>query len=129
MVKKKSCSLDEIIKFRGYDDVDTVFYNDKKDVMESELGSEGSLLLLNIRDAHILIKTFDDGNRSVQLNFKYKNKAYRYFKVSDRAILDDFRNVNDGIYNIREDLSVVISLTGKFSLTNKYYKIVAQIFY
>ena len=65
MVKKKSCSLDEIIKFRGYDDVDTVFYNDKKDVMESELGSEGSLLLLNIRDAHILIKTFEIGGAHV----------------------------------------------------------------
>lgn len=128
-VKTGSCSLEEIIKSRGYDKVDMVFYNDRKDVLEGELDGQGSLLFLNVKNSYILIKTFDDGNRRIQLNFEYNNKSYKYFGISDKVIQDNFRNLQDGVYNRRDDLSVVISLTDKFTITNKYYKMIAQIFY
>lgn len=63
-----SCSLDEVIKFRGYDDVDNMFSNNRKDVLESELGGQGSMLLLNAQNSCIFIKTFDDGKRKIQFD-------------------------------------------------------------
>lgn len=128
-VKTGSWTLEEVVEFRGYDDAENVFYNNKKDLLENELGEQGSLLFVELKNAYIFIKTFDDGNKKIQLNFEYNNKDYRYFKISDLLILDKFCNREDGIYYRIDNLQAVISLTDKYHLTNKYYKMVAQIFY
>lgn len=40
-----------------------------------------------------------------------------------------YNNKEDGAYNLTDNLCVVISLTDKYNITNKYYKMVAQLFY
>lgn len=128
-IKTGLCTLDEVIQFRGYDDVDIILYNTLKDVSDNELRNEGSLLLLNIKNSYVFIKTFDDGNRKIQLNFEYNNINYKYLSISDKEVLDFYRNKPDGIYSRKDNLCVVISLTDKYVVTNKYYKMVAQLFY
>jgi hypothetical protein len=122
-------SLDKVIAFRGYDEVEKIFYNSSKEVSERELNGQASLLLVNVIDSHIYIKTFEDGNRKTQFNFEYNNIKYSYFKVSDEVIKSALANKPDDRYYQSENLSVVFSLTDKYEKTGKYYKMVAQMFY
>lgn len=126
--RKGTSSLYEVINFRGYDKPDMVFCNYEKEVNESNLDGKGSLLLLSVINSSIFIKTFNDGHRRLQLNFTYNNANYRYFKISDEVINNRFLNYPDGVYDSRDKLSAVFSLTGKYDITNKYYKMVAQMF-
>lgn len=128
-IKTGTSSLKDVILFRGYDEVDKVFYNVNRDVAEIELSGQASLLLLNVKNSHVLIKTFEDGNRKFQLNFEYKSIGYKYFTISDKFVLSCLANKPDGKYFDRDELSVVFSLTDKYEKTGKYYKMVAQIFY
>jgi hypothetical protein len=122
-------NLEELIKQRGYDQVNQIFYNNGKEVSEEELCAQPSLLFLNVKNSYIFIKTFDEGNKKIQFNFKYNNIDYEYFKISDEAIKKEFLNEYDGTHNYRENLPVVFSLTDKYRPTGKYYKMVAQMFY
>lgn len=126
--RKGTSSLNEVINFRGYDQPDKVFYNYEKEVTESSLNGTESLLLLSVKNSSIFIKTFNDGHRKLQLNFSYNNSNYRYFKISDVIVNNNFTNYPDGIYDSRDNLSAVFSLTGKYEITGKYYKMVAQMF-
>lgn len=126
-------SLQEVVNFRGYDETNIIFYNDNKeiedkDLQEYPLNKHTSLLLLNVKNPCVFVKTFYDGNKSIQLNFTYNNINYPYFKISDVAIKTEFLNKNDGTYSLKENLPVVFSLTDKYYKKNKYYKMVAQIF-
>lgn len=126
-IKTGSSSIDEVIKFRGYDKINKVFYNNKKELEEEELGSDNSLLLLNVKNSCIFIKTFSDsGDKSIQFNFEYNNQNYIFFKVSDKKILDKYSDKCNGRFDEKEFRRVVFSLTDKFK--GKYYKMVAQLF-
>lgn len=70
-----------------------------------------------VKNSYILIKIFYDGNKRIQLNFYYNNNSYKYLKISDKVIQDNFINTQDGVYNLRDDLSVVISFTDKYNIT------------
>ncbi len=122
-------TLYDLIKNRGFDKPDKIFYNSKKDVLEDELCGQPSLLFVNVKNSSIFIKTFSDGNRRIQFNFQYNNISYNYFKISDEVIKNVFANQCDGLYNYRENLPVIFSLTDRYSNTGKYYKMVAQMFY
>jgi len=122
-------SVKEVIAFRGYDRVDNIFYNSKKDVSEGELSGQPSLLLVNVKNSYIFIKTFEEGNPRIQFNFEYNNIEYKYLKISDEIIRNALANKFDGSYYRRENLPVVFSLTDKYDKTGKYYKMVAQMFY
>ena len=127
--KTGESSLEEVINFRGYDRTDKVFYNGEKEVSKNEIDGRPSLLLLNIRNSYIFIKTFNDGNRKVQLNFEFNNREYKYFKISDIVIKGELSAEQDGAYRREDTLPAVFSLTDKFAGTEKYYKMVAQLFY
>lgn len=121
-------SLKEVIKFRGYDEPDRIFYNTKKSVTESEINGQPSLLLLNVKNSYIFIKTFPE-KKKIQLNFEYNNEEYKFIAISDERINKIYRDMADGSYNEQANLSVVFSLTDKFAGTNEYYKMAAQLFY
>lgn len=127
-VKTGESSLSEVIRFRGYDKPEKIFYNNSNVVLDSEVGGESSLLLVDVKNSYIFIKTFPD-NRKLQFNFLYNNIEYKYFKISDIAIKNTFIDEADGRYNYKDELPVVFSLTDKYNLTGKYYKMVAQMFY
>ena len=122
-------SLEEVIAFRGYDRADNIFYNSKKEVAENELSGQPSLLLVNVKNSYIFIKTFEEGKPRIQFNFEYNNIEYKYFKISDEVIKNTLANRPDGSYCSIENLPVVFSLTDKYEKTGKYYKMVAQMFY
>lgn len=126
--KTGQSTLEELILFRGYDRPSRIFYNSEKEVSKHELSGQLSLLLVNVQNPQIFIKTFYDGNRRVQLNFEYNNVAYRYFKISDIAVLKAYAGKWDGVYNLKDNLPVVFSLTDEYKKTGKYYKMAAQIF-
>lgn len=126
-IKTGSSSIDKVIEFRGYDKISEIFYNTKKELDEGEVGSDNSLLLLNVKNSYFFIKTFN-GNKRVQFNFEYNNQIYKYFKVSDKKILDKYSNKSDGTLDKKESRIVVFSLTDKYYKTRKYYKMVAQLF-
>lgn len=125
-VKTGTSTLDEIINFRGYDDTDQIFYNASKSVNESELNGGPSLLLLNIENPSIYVKTFE--KKKIQLNFDYNRRKYQYLQVSDPKIIESYSSKNDGSYQLNRNLHVVFSLTDKYDKTDKYYKMAAQIF-
>lgn len=120
-------SLKEIINFRGYDTTNKIFYNTDKSVKESEINGSPSLLLVNVKNPCIFIKTFPE-KRKIQLNFEYNNEKYKFIKISDERINNIYKDVTDGCYNIQNNLSVVFSLTDKYIYTNEYYKMAAQMF-
>ena len=127
--KTGKVTLEELIRSRGYDNPDKIFYNSNKEVSEGEVCGQSSLLFVNVKNSCIFIKTFDDGNRRIQFNFEYNNIRYNYFKISDEVIKNTFLSQHDGSYNHRDNLAVVLSLTDKYDYTGKYYKMVAHMFY
>lgn len=127
--KTGESTLEELVKHRGYDKVKQIFYNHEKAVSKKEIGGQPSLLFVDVRNSYIFVKTFYNGDRRIQFNFKHNSIDYKYFKVSDEAIKNDLLNVNDGEYKHRDNLPVVFSLTDEYDLTGKYYKMVAQMFY
>lgn len=120
-------SLDSVLRFRGYDRVDKVFYNIGNSVTENEIGGQPSLLLLNVKNSYIFIRSFED--KKIQLNFEYNNQSYKYFKISDELIKYKYQDKIDGNYNYKDNLAVVFSLTDRYDKSNKYYKMAAQLFY
>lgn len=122
-------SLEDVIEFRGYDNPSKIFYNTYKSVTESEfIGQVSSLLLVNVEDSCINVKSFPE-RKLIQFNFKYKGEDYRYIKIGDERIKNLYENKTDGYYNEREELPVVFSLTDKYNRDNKHYKMAAQLFY
>ena len=83
-----------------------------------------SLLLLEVENPTYFIKTFPNGKK-VQLNFTYNGYMYRYLKVTQQDIYNYYMNQPDGIYNADTNL-FVFSLTDKYELSGKYYKVMAQ---
>jgi hypothetical protein len=111
-------TLDEVIRLRGYDNPEYVFYNTRRDVDEDEIGAETSLLLLEISEARL----FNDGYKK-KLNFNYGRRHYTYFSVSDPELFS-VKNTT-----LPAELSAVFSLTDRFEPTGKYYKMVAHVFH
>ena len=132
-IKTDRTNLEQIIRFRGYDNPNTIFYNEGKDVSEEELDNVSSkkysLLFVNVKNAYAFVKTFQPGNTRYQLNFNYNNINYKYLKITDEKVKRSLSNKPDGQYYHRTNLPVVFSLTEKYKKTGKYYKMVAQIFY
>lgn len=127
--KEGVSSLEEVISLRGYDEANNIFYNTKKEVSQYELSGQPSLLLVNVKNSYIFIKTFEEGVPRIQFNFSYNNLEYKYFKVGDEVVKRNLINKPDGSYYFRANLDVVFSLTDKYDRTGKHYKMAAQMFY
>lgn len=126
-LKQGHSSLEEVVGFRGYDVPDKIFYNTDKSLGEEEVSGQPSLLLVDVKNSYINIKSFP-GRTLVELNFEYNDENYRYIKISDERIYRQYINQNDGKYKYRGNLSVVFSLTDKFVNTGRFYKMAAQLF-
>ncbi|TJX12703.1 hypothetical protein E9840_12260 [Tissierella creatinini] len=124
--KTGTSSLRQVLEFRGYDKVNKIFYNTEKSVSEEEVGGQPSLLLLNVNNPSILIKTFE--KKKIQFNFEYNGCSYNFFQVGDELVRSKYMNRVDGKYPYNDNVDVVFSLTDKYSNTGRYYKMVAQLF-
>lgn len=120
-------NLDEVIKIHGYDSVDYVFENeDTKLPADWIFSGTPSLCLLKVKNASIWVKTFED--KKISLNFTYDDIQYKYMRISQINLLNDYRNKTDDSYPLGT-VTVVFSLTDKYYRNGKYYKVVAQILY
>lgn len=130
-VKRGQATIEEVIQKRGCDNVNEFFYNTGRDVTEEEINHGPSLLLLNVEYPIISVKTFDNetsNKQRIDLIFRYRNTWYRYFRISDPVIKGQYADKKDGDYRFGSSRIVVLSLTGKYEGSGKYYKMVAQIF-
>jgi len=116
--------LEEVIEKHGYDNPKYVFRNtDNRIDAGTVFNGSPSLLLLNIEDGDIFIKTFE--RQKIQLNFWFNEHHYQFFKITQEDLKEFFRTKSDGSYALISN-SIVFSLTDKFSFDNRYYKVVAQ---
>ena len=111
-VKTGRSTIEQVIKFRGFDETNYIFCNVYKELSESELCNTGSLLTVRVENPKIFIKTFEQ--RKIQLNFAYNRNNYSYLKISDPKIKREYRQHSDGSYHLGNDLIIVFSLTGKY---------------
>ena len=123
--KIRMSDIDEVIDIHGIDEPRFVFGNSDAKLTDENVNLAGqSLLLLEVERPQYFIKTFPDGKK-VQLNFVYNGQVYRYIKVTQQDIHNYFLNQPDGAYNARTNF-FVFSLTDKYELSGKYYKVMAQ---
>jgi len=122
--KKGISVLQDVINLHGYDSPEYVFGNTEVSLpAEWQFKGEPSLLLLEVSEAYIWIKTFPE-KKSVTLNFEYNGQKYNYIKISQKEIKGMMRS--DGSHYIGKR-SIVISLTDQYYYNDKYYKVIAQI--
>ena len=59
----------------------------------------------------------------------YNGQWHNNIKIGDHNVLNQYLDYNDGdIDKLHSPSICVFSLTGKFEPTNKYYKMLAQLF-
>ena len=117
-------NLKEVINCCGLDDDDFIFCNtDRRLPADWQFASSKSLCLAQIHDAYI--EVCDWYGKKVYLNFAYKGRAYQHFSISQTDIYRVLINKPAGVYKVPSDI-VVFSLTDKYSLDGRYYKMVAQ---
>lgn len=117
--------LEELINIYGLSDPEYIFENTDKELSDIDISGE-SLLFVKIQDPVVFIKTFD--KKKIQLCFTYMGRRYNYFRIEDPTLKQQFWEYDDGIYNLDNEMYAVFSLTGKWNVTGKYYKILANIF-
>jgi len=118
-------NLESVIKLHGFDTPEYVFENTEVSLPENwAFDGKSSLLLLKIPISYILVKTFDNGDKKVSLNFEYNKNKYQYMSISQKEIRDRFKI--DGRHSTGSEY-IVFSLTDKYYVNGKYYKVIAQI--
>lgn len=121
----RTSNINEVIDIHGIDNPQYVFGNSDVKLTDDNIHlARRSLLLLEVENPTYFIKTFPNGKK-VQLNFTYNGYMYRYLKVTQQDIYNYYMNQPDGIYNADTNL-FVFSLTDKYELSGKYYKVMAQ---
>lgn len=131
--KVDKLTLDEVIKRRGLDDRVKIFFNADRSVVEQ------NLVDIKKRESLILVKAFDlsivvepphelsrDRSKKFRLNFSHNGIDYRRFSVGDTRIRRYFGEKDFGTYPFADYNFVVFSLTDKFELNGKNYKVAAQ---
>ena len=118
-------TIEEVAMNFGLDNRDFIFSNTKKDLVEDEL-PRASLMLVKIQNPYIVVKTFE--KKKIQICFDYNNRHYDYIRVEDTDIVEEYNRYNDGTYYLPNELYAVFSLTDKYYITDKYYKMLAKLF-
>jgi hypothetical protein len=122
----RKSNLHEVIHLHGFDRPKTIFKNTENKLPgDTVFDSEPSLLLIKLVSPEVFIKTFD--SKKVQLCFTYNGDEYRYFKITDIEINNKYSDHPDGGIRLNGIIPAVFSLTDKYKLSGKYYKVVAQI--
>lgn len=122
-------TLDKIIKWRGYDNRDKIFYNRERAVDENFIRKQKnreSLLLLPITNLSVEVVIKKD-SRQFFANFNYNGVNYKKFSVGDIAVRNNFASHNGGEYFFKDKAVVTFSLTNPYK-DNRCYKMIAQIF-
>jgi len=83
-------------------------------------------MLVKIQNPYIVIKTFE--KKKIQICFDYNNCHYDYIRIEDASIVERYNRFNDGIYPLPNELYAVFSLTDKYHVTGRYYKMLAKLF-
>ena len=132
-IKTGKLTLDEVIARHGTDDRVKIFFNDERSVIEHNLHSikkRESLLLVKASNLEIVVEqppdTHRDRSKKFRLNFSYNGTDYRRFAVGDTRIRRYFGDKDFGTYPFADYNFVVFSLTDKFELNGKNYKVAAQ---
>ena len=121
--------LKHILKWRGYDDRQEIFFSGERTISPEEIKSRErreSLLLLSATNFVVRVEVSD--RKKFYAHFDYNGKRYLRFGVGDLKIRKQFENNEEGEYFFADEVSMVCSLTNPFFETNLCYKMVAQIF-
>ena len=131
--KVDKLTLDDVIKRRGLDDRVKIFFNGDRSVVEQ------NIVGIKKRESLILVKAFDlsivvepppeisrDRSKKFRLNFSYNGVDYKRFSIGDTRIRRYFGEKDFGTYPFADFNFVVFSLTDKFDLNGKNYKVAAQ---
>ena len=121
--------ISDVIKWRGFDHRQEIFYNFDRDVDTDFILKQSkreSLLLLPVKNLIIRIEEWD--YKKFYAHFDYNGRRYRRFSVGDIAVRENFKNYAEGEYLYKKDSIVIFSLTNPYIHTNKCYKMLAQIF-
>lgn len=122
--KLNSSNLNEVVSLRGYDDSQYVFDNTEKRLNQSTASKCGkSLLLLNVINPRIFVKSFE--TKKISLFFTYKGIEYAFYAVTEPDVLDEYKRKADGFYPLGFKQTVVFSLTEQHT-DGMYYKVAAQ---
>ena len=132
-IKVGKLTLDEVIKHRGTDDRVKIFFNGDRSVMKTSLvdiKKRESLLLIKVTDLEIVVEQPNiehrNRNKKFRLNFSYNGVEYKRFAIGDTRIRRYFDDKDIGAYPFADFNFIVFSLTDKFDLNGKNYKIAAQ---
>ena len=125
-------NIQNVVKFHGFDHRDKIFYNFDRSVPSEEVknfprSERESLLLLPINRLFVQVAFYDDYPK-FYLHFKYNEKHYGRFSISDIEVRDKFRDRGEGKFFLARSAIAVFSLTNPFHYDSKCYKMVAQIF-
>lgn len=120
-------TLEELLLNISPENIDYLFSNTERTLLDHELTGK-SLAFVMITSPYLSINTFEDGNRRIQLNFTYNGNCYKYISIGDPEILNEYRNCSDGNYSLGNKRYAVFSLTDKYILNGKYYKMLAKLF-
>lgn len=122
-------TLEKIIKWRGFDHREKIFYNYDRNVEANfvlKQSNRESLLLLPVTDLKIKIALAED-HKKFYANFNYNGRKYFKFSVGDIDVRENFQNHGEGEYFFRQNAVVLFSLTNPYK-DNRCYKIIAQVF-
>ena len=121
--------LKNILKWRGYDDRQEIFFSCDRTISPEEVklqDNRESLLLLPVTNFVVRVEVSD--HKKFYAHFDYNGKRYLRFSVGDLKVRKQFEDHDEGEYFFADEVSIVCSLTNPFYETNLCYKMVAQIF-
>lgn len=101
-----------------------LFENSERSLDDNEITGE-SLVLAEID--HIVINVVNEYDKKKwKVNFEYNGSKYSNISIGDISIRNKYNNY--GTYPITGRHKAVFSLTGRYEMTGKYYKMLAQLF-
>lgn len=125
-------TIDMVLKIHPFENKNFVFYDSGYSVHYDyiinsvKFEDRYSLILIKVINPQVDVKTWEQGNRTVTLNFIYNSKIHKYFRITD-GLENEYREKPDGIYILPGDYAFIISL-GDLYRDNKHYKLVSKIF-
>ncbi|WP_017209974.1 dual OB domain-containing protein [Clostridium beijerinckii] len=122
-------SIEDIIKIHPFENKDYVYYDTGYSISNSFISQledkdKYSLMLIEVINPVIVVKTWGVGDRSVTLNFNYNGEEYRYFRMTDGFDLQ-YSSYCDGNYTILGRVALIISLGEVYE--SKHYKLIAKV--
>ena len=121
--------ISDVIKWRGFDNREKIFYNFDRDVDADfvlKQSKRESLLLLPVED--LTVRVEGQSYKKFFAHFVYNGRKYQRLSVGDISVRENFMNHTAGEYFYKENATVLFSLTNPFIHTNKCYKMLAQVF-